>query len=546
MERETLPTDVLFVGAGPANLTAAYVLAKKLEAAGKAGEVQIMVIEKGKSVGDHILSGAVMDPRAMNEAWGRDWRARGCPVEADVVDEQVYKFTATDAKPLPFIPPTLKNHGNVIVALSNVVVWMKEQVEALGVMVAEGYPAADPVLEGKRVVGVRLVDQGREADGREGPSFTPGTEIRAKVTVIGEGTRGSVTKKLVDALGLHGPNPQVYGTGVKELWDIPAGRVKKGTVWHSAGWPLPSSTYGGSWIYAQSDTRVSIGFVTALDGGDPGCDPYETMQTWKTHPFVKRILAGGTLVKGGTKTVPEGGWWSRPKSHGDGFLIVGDAGSLLNIARLKGIHSAIKSGQLAAETIFDALQSGGACDEAALAAYEDRLRASWLADELRRVRNWRQAFQKGFTLGSLHAGLMWALGGKIFADRLPIHGDAAAMRKGSASAGRAYKPDGALTFDKLTGVYQAGSIHDEHQPSHLIVTDPAICGTKCKTEYGNPCERFCPASVYEMIDATGGGRALRINFSNCVHCKTCDVLDPYGVITWTVPQDAGGPKYLGL
>jgi electron-transferring-flavoprotein dehydrogenase len=545
MEREVLTTDVLFVGAGPANLTAAYVLAKKLAAAGKAGDVQIMVIEKGKSVGDHILSGAVMDPRAMAEAWGADWRTRGCPVEADVVEEQVFKFTATAAKPLPFIPPTLKNHGNAIVALSNVAVWMKQECEALGVMIAEGYPAAEPVLEGSRVVGVRLVDQGREADGSAGGSFTPGAEIRAKIVVLGEGTRGSVAKIVVEKLGLAGPNPQVFGAGVKELWDIPAGRIKRGTVYHSAGWPLPPSTYGGSWIYAQSDTRVSIGFVSALDGGDPAHDPYETMQTWKTHPFVRALLDGGTLVKGGTKTVPEGGWWSRPKSYGDGFLIVGDSASLLNIARLKGIHSAIHSGMLAGETAFAALESGNT-DAASLKPYADRLEASWLGEELRRVRNWRQAFQKGFALGSVHAGLMWALGGKIFTDRLPIHSDAAAMRRGSAALGRTFKADGKLTFDKLTGVYQAGSIHEEHQPSHLVIADTDVCATKCRTEYGNPCERFCPASVYEMIDAAGGGKAMKINFSNCVHCKTCDVADPYGVITWTVPQDAGGPKYLGL
>ncbi|HYC79387.1 MAG TPA: NAD(P)/FAD-dependent oxidoreductase, partial [Planctomycetota bacterium] len=280
MERDTLVTDVLFVGAGPANLTAAYALAKKLEAAGRLGDFQIMVIEKARAVGDHILSGAVIDPRPMAAAWGDDWRSRGCPVEADVVDEKVFTFTADKAKPLPFIPPTLKNHGNAIVALSQVVVWMKQQVEALGVMVAEGYAADAPILEGARVAGVRLVDQGRNPDGSEGPSFAPGAEIRAKVTVFGEGTRGSVTKALVDALKLHGPNPQVYGTGVKELWDVPAGRIRKGTVYHSAGWPLPKSAYGGSWIYAQSDVRVSIGFVTGLDAGPPGLDPYELMQTW--------------------------------------------------------------------------------------------------------------------------------------------------------------------------------------------------------------------------------------------------------------------------
>lgn len=543
-----MPADVLFVGAGPANLTAAYTLAKRLKDAGRDGEFTIMVIEKGKSVGDHILSGAVMDPRGMDEAWGKDWRTRGCPVEADVVEEKVFNFTASDAKPLPFIPPTLDNHGNVIVALSKVVGWMKTEVEQLGVMVAEGQPAAEPVVHGAVVTGVHLVDTGRNPDGTEGDGFAPGAAIDAKVTVFGEGSRGSCTKILVDRLGLSGPNPQVYGTGVKELWEIPKGRIKKGTVWHSAGWPLPDSIYGGSWCYAQSDTCVSIGFVTALDGGDPDTDPYEMMQRWKRHPLISGLIEGGTLVKGGTKTIPEGGWWSRPQSHGEGFLILGDSGSLTNIARLKGIHTAVKSGQLAGDVLADGLLKGDLSGKV-LANYEKKLRASFIYEELWQARNWRQAFTKGFTLGSIHAGAMWVLGGKIFTDRLPIHGDAASMKKKSSDdhhAHHAQKPDGKTTFDKLTGVYQAGSVHDEHQPSHLKIADTSLCAGKCASEYGNPCERFCPASVYEMVDAPGGGRKMQINFSNCVHCKTCDILDPYQVITWTVPQDAGGPKYLGL
>jgi len=285
--------------------------------------------------------------------------------------------------------------------------------------------------------------------------------------------------------------------------------------------------------------------VTALDGGAPGLDPFETMQIWKTHPFVRPLLEGGTVLKAGTKTIPEGGWWSRPKSHGDGFLILGDAGSLLNIARLKGIHAALKSGQLAAQTIAEALAKDDT-SAASLSGYEARIEASWIKEELWRVRNWRQAFQKGFSLGKFHAGLLWLMGGRIFTDRIPIHADFAAMKKGQAAAGRTFKADGKLTFDKLTGVYQAGSTHEEHQPSHLKIADLSVCATKCAAEYGNPCERFCPAAVYEMVPANGGGRRMQINFSNCVHCKTCDVLDPYEVITWTVPQDAGGPRYTSL
>jgi electron-transferring-flavoprotein dehydrogenase len=541
-ERDRMEVDVLIVGAGPAGLAAAWTLGQKLGP--KLAETQVMVIEKGKAVGDHILSGAVMDPRGMADVFGANWREQGCPVEADVVAEQVLQLTATKSKPLPFIPPPLKNHGNVIVALSNVVRWMKEKVEGLGIMVAEGYPADEIVYEGNRVAGVQLIDQGRNPDGTEGPSFAPGAEIRAKVTILAEGTRGSLTKALVSRLKLSGPNPQVYGTGVKELWEVPAGRLAKGTVIHSAGWPLPDSCYGGSWIYAQSDTRLSIGFVTALDGGNPGLDPYEMMQTWKTHPFVRPLLEGGTVIKAGTKTVPEGGWWSRPKSFGDGFLILGDAGSLLNIARLKGIHTALESGKLAGETVAEALGRGD-LSEAALAAYENRIQTSWVRDELWRVRNWRQAFQKGFTRGKVHAGLLWLFGGKIFKDPLPIHADFQAMEHGQASAGRSFKPDRTVTFDKVTGVYQAGSTHEEHQPSHLKVADLNVCATRCAAEYGNPCERFCPAAVYEMVDGPSG-RRLQINYSNCVHCKTCDILDPYEIITWTVPQDAGGPRYTSL
>ncbi|MAB89876.1 MAG: electron transfer flavoprotein [Planctomycetes bacterium] len=543
MERDTMPVDVLLVGAGPANLACAYRLAQVLQEKGKLDEHVIMIVEKGREVGDHILSGAIMDPKAMSELFGDDWRAQGCPVDADVAEESVFTLTATKARKMAFIPPPLKNHGNVIVSLSHVVRWMKEKVEAFGdaIMIAEEQPAADVLLDGERVTGARLVDRGREKDGAEGAAFEPGADIEARITVLGEGSRGSLTKILVDKLGLGGTNPQVYGTGVKEIWDIPEGRVTAGTVWHTAGWPLPDTTYGGSWMYAMSDSRVSVGFVTALDGGDPGCDPFEIMQRWKTHPQLRTLLDGGTLVKSGSKTVPEGGWWSRPKSFGDGFLIVGDSGSLLNIARLKGIHTALRSGMIAGEVIAEALLADDT-SAGVLERYEERLRASWVKDELWRVRNWRQIFSaKGFKKGKLFAGLAWALGGKILKDPVPIHDDAQSVSPGDASAGRDFKVEEGLTIDKVTGVFHAGSIHEENQPSHLLIADTDLCASRCAEEYGNPCERFCPAAVYEMVDG-----AMQINFSNCVHCKTCDIADPYGVITWTVPEDNGGPRYLGM
>ena len=543
MERDTMPVDVLLVGAGPANLACAYRLAQVLQEKGKLDEHVIMIVEKGREVGDHILSGAIMDPKAMSELFGDDWRAQGCPVDADVAEESVFTLTATKASKMAFIPPPLKNHGNVIVSLSHVVRWMKEKVEAFGdaIMIAEEQPAADVLLNGERVTGARLVDRGREKDGAEGAAFEPGADIEARITVLGEGSRGSLTKILVDKLGLGGTNPQVYGTGVKEIWDIPEGRVTAGTVWHTAGWPLPDTTYGGSWMYAMSDSRVSVGFVTALDGGDPGCDPFEIMQRWKTHPQLRTLLDGGTLVKSGSKTVPEGGWWSRPKSFGDGFLPVGDSGSLLNIARLKGIHTALRSGMIAGEGIAEALLADDT-SAGVLERYEERLRASWVKDELWRVRNWRQIFSaKGFKKGKLFAGLAWALGGKIIKDPVPIHDDAQSVSPGDASAGRDFKVEEGLTIDKVTGVFHAGSIHEENQPSHLLIADTDLCASRCAEEYGNPCERFCPAAVYEMVDG-----AMQINFSNCVHCKTCDIADPYGVITWTVPEDNGGPRYLGM
>ncbi len=541
MEREQLTVDVLFVGAGPANLAAAYRLAKILE--GQNREAEIMIIEKGKQVGDHVLSGAIMDPRGMIDLFGPDW-ADSCPIEAEVSGESVFYLTESKTVTFPIIPPTLRNHGNVIVSLSRVVAWMKEKVEELGVMVAEAFPGSSLLYDGDKVIGVRTQDMGLAPDGQPGPNFQPGTDIHAKITVLGEGSRGSLTKELVARMGLDGRNPQVYGTGCKEIWEIPEGRIGKGEVWHTAGWPLTNDQYGGSWVYALDDRRVSIGFVTALDGGDPDLDPWEIFQTWKTHPAIKALLVDGTMVKAGAKTVPEGGYWSRPRSYGNGFLILGDSGSLLNIARLKGIHTAIKSGELAGDACADALAADD-FSEARLAEYERLFDQSWLKKELWKTRNYRASFNSGFWWGGFTSTLSMFLGGRLFRDPVPMtpdhtHYQKRAWRKERLAA------DGKLTFDKVTGVYHAGAVHEEQQPSHLLVADTDVCRTRCAEEFGNPCESFCPAAVYEMTSDGQGGRRLQINHSNCVHCKTCDIADPYSLITWTTPADAGGPQYMGM
>ncbi len=545
MQREELPVDVVFVGAGPANLAAAIHLARTLKEKGR-DDVGLAVIEKGQTVGAHILSGAIMDPIGIAELFPEGWREAGCPIESEVTAEEVYQLKERKASKLPFVPPPLKNHGSYIVTLSDVVTWLKEKAEELDVMVFEGFPGHDFIWKGNTVAGVRTIDKGIGPDGEPGPSFEPGADIIARCTVLGEGCRGSLTKKLTDKLGLEGANPQIYGTGAKELWQLPPGRFPAGKVIHTAGWPLPDAGYGGSWIYGLANDRVSIGFVTALDGGDPWLDPWETFQRWKSHPKIREILEGGEILKAGAKTVPEGGYWSRPKSHGDGFLIVGDGGSNLNISRLKGIHSAIKTGILAAETLLEAFEKDDFSDTT-LSGYERRFADSWLKKELWRVRNFRQEFKAGFKKGALKAGVKYMLGG-IGKDRIPVEADHTEMRK-AADANPRPAPleyDGKYLIDKRSQVFHAGAIHGEHQPSHLKVADLDICRTTCAEEYGNPCEAFCPANVYEMVDDPDGGRRLQINHSNCVHCKTCDILDPYQVITWTVPTDAGGPKYQGL
>jgi electron-transferring-flavoprotein dehydrogenase len=564
MEREVLEFDVQFIGAGPAGLAGAIHLADRIEAhnravaAGGPGsaipETTIAVLEKSARVGAHGISGAVMDPRGMRELIP-DFLERGCPISAEVTSDDVMFLWSTGQFRLPFVPPVLNNHGNYVLSLGDLVGWMAGIAEEKGVLVATETPAATPLLENGRVVGVRTGDKGINKNGEQKPTYQPGADCRAKATVLCEGPRGTIAKVLERELGLtQGRHPQVYSTGVKELWEVPAGQAKKGRVIHTMGYPLPAETFGGGFIYGMSDTLWSLGMVTGLDYRDPTTDPHGNLQKMKQHPFVRDLLKGGKPVAYGAKAIPEGGWYAMPQLSADGLLLCGDTGGFLNGGRLKGIHLAIKSGILAAETLFDCLVANDFA-RARLDQYTAKVDASWAGAELRSMRNFHQAFQQsGLFGGMLRSGIQMYTGGlDPLGDHLRGQVGHERMRKlaDTHPAGKApeMKKDGALTFDKLADVFLSGTTHDEDQPVHLHVRDTSICATKCREEFGNPCQHFCPANVYEMVpDPARGPNELRlhINASNCVHCKTCDIADPYQIIDWVTPEGGGGPDYKRL
>jgi electron-transferring-flavoprotein dehydrogenase len=555
--RETLDVDVLIVGGGPAGLSAALRLAQLQRDAGGGGPegppLQIAVLEKAREAGAHMLSGAVLDLSTLRDLIP-DFKEKGAPLAAEVDDEDVLLLTESSKISLPIIPPPLKNHGNYIISLNQFVRWLTGQVEAAGIDFFSGFAGEDILMDGERVIGVRTPDRGINKHGDPKPTFEAGVDIHAKVTIFCDGVRGNLTKELMRRLQLGDRNhPQQFAIGLKELWEIPPDRLKAGTVVHTLGYPLKHEEFGGGFIYAMPDGQVSIGFVVGLDYKDPLFDPHMAFNRFKQHPFVSSLLAGGQMVRYGAKALPEGGWNTIPRVYMAGALIAGDAGAFLNSMRLKGIHLAMRTGMLAAETAFDAVRAGDT-SASALKAYKERIDRSVVREELYPVRNVHQAFEYGLFPGLAFAGVEVVTHGWSPVD-LQGHPGHQRMKQLAWYYGSRHvnvdRPSNAttidrrLTFDKVTNVHFSGTSHDEDQPSHLLV-HTEVCSSICGPEYGHPCMRFCPANVYEIAHEADGTPRLQINAANCVHCKTCDIMDPYQVITWVPPEDGGGPQYNGM
>ncbi|MEO6259213.1 MAG: electron-transfer flavoprotein:ubiquinone oxidoreductase, partial [Thermoanaerobaculia bacterium] len=533
IERETLDVDVVIVGAGPAGLAAAYQLAKLVKAHNESPAAEkkleglsIAVLEKGKEIGSHALSGAVMDPRGIAELMP-DWLERGCPA-IPVTDDAFWMLTEKWKLAAPILPPPLQNLGNYVVSLGDFVRWMAPIVGDMGVDLFAEFAATRVLVEEGKVVGVRIGDKGIDKNGQRKPNFEPGVDIRAKMTILAEGPRGTLAKQLAGMFDLfEGKNPQVYSLGIKELWQLPDDRFPAGEVIHTLGWPLDMDTFGGGFLYGMQDRIVDIGLVVGLDYKNPTLDPHHEFQRYKTHPAIRSILEGGKMIAAGAKAIPEGGYFSMPRSHGDGFLIAGDSAGYLNGARLKGIHLGIKSGMLAAETAFNALVSES-YSSTQLAEYETLFEASWAREELWKQRNFHQAFDHGAIAGLFNAAAGIVTGGRGFGfmNRLEGHGGHERMERiqryfGSEDPHPPHKMkfDNQLTFDKVTDVYNGGVIHEENQPAHLLILDTEVCITRCTEEYGNPCLHFCPANVYEpKLTADGRGKVPFLNFTNCFHC----------------------------
>ena len=554
-----MEADVVIIGGGPAGMACALRLSQLIDAhndqlalkgsaAPPLSKENIYVLEKAREAGQHCLSGALLDPRSMRELLpGFETAA---PIDAEVTKESVYFLTEKGHYKLPIVPPPLRDHGNYVISINRFVKWLAAKVEEAGITIFTGFAGSELLFDADGVTGVRTDDKGVDKQGNPKANFEPGYDLHSKITILAEGARGSCTKQLMEHFHLEDPkHAQTYGVGIKELWEVPAGRVAKGEVIYTLGYPLTSQEYGGAWIYGISDTLLSVGYVVGLDYQDPRLDPHHVYQSFKQHSLVRPLLEGGKMVRYGAKSLPYGGWLTMPKLAGKGWMILGDSASMLNSQRLKGIHLAIKSGMLAAETAFESMRVGDN-SSGALEAYQTRVEGSWIHEELYPVRNFHQGFEHGLLPGLVNSGIQQVLGGRNPGGDLSNHAGYLNMRKldaiGRSTYGREatlgrVKGDGKLTFDKLTDVYHSGTRHEDDQPIHLVIRDTNVCNHRCVQEYGNPCQHFCPAAVYEMVD----GR-ININFANCVHCKTCDIMDPYQVITWVPPEGGGGPNYDGM
>jgi electron-transferring-flavoprotein dehydrogenase len=548
-ERESMQYDVVIVGAGPAGLAAAIRL--KQLAAQHRHELSVCVLEKGSEVGAHILSGAVLDPRALNELIP-DWREKNAPLNAPVAEDRFLFLTERGSYPVPgfALPACFQNHGMYVVSLGNVCRWLARQAEGLGVEIFAGFAAAEVLhAENGAVRGVATGDMGVGRDGKRAANYQPGMALEGRYTLFAEGCRGHLGKRLQERFGLRaGADPQVYGIGLKELWEISPGQHRPGLVVHTAGWPLATDTYGGSFLYHLENRQVSIGFVVGLAYTNPYLSPYEEFQRFKTHPAIRPFLDGGKRIAYGARAISAGGLQSLPRLVFPGGCLVGDDAGFLNASRIKGSHAAMKSGMLAAEAAFDALRAGRSHDE--LGAYPEAFRASWLHDELHRARNFKPWMSKGLLLGSLMVGVDQV----VFRGQAPwtlrhAHADHETLKVKSAAEPIAYpRPDGVITFDRLSSVFISNTNHAEDQPCHLTLKDAAVPIAVNLERYDAPESRYCPAGVYEIVrDATGknegGNPRLQINAQNCVHCKTCDIKDPTQNIVWVAPEGGGGPNY---